>query len=155
MNCRDVIRAKQKLDNLFDKVNELPNDAIELRAHWARYLCVLVAGFLEQSLRSIYGEYANRTSAPNTASFVVRRLRGFRNANMQAILGLAASFNSGWHNDLKLATDGELRDAVDTIVSNRHLIAHGKDVGITFVGIKTYYERAYKVVESIDEQCNR
>ena len=42
----EVIRYQQRLDDLFKKIVAFAED-IELQSHWARYLCILVSGFLE------------------------------------------------------------------------------------------------------------
>ena len=38
MKNNEVIRAKQKLDKVFAKIDQLPKEDIELQAHWARSL---------------------------------------------------------------------------------------------------------------------
>jgi len=153
MKCHTVQQSKQKLDSVFKQTDSLPDDP-EVQAHWARYLCVLVSGFIESSVRALYSEYAQNKSAPNVAAYVTRNLGDFQNAKMQKIVNLAHSFSGSWGSELKNSTDGELKDAVDTIVNNRNNIAHGKDVQITFSGIKTYYARAWQVLEIIDAHCN-
>ncbi|MBD2453540.1 hypothetical protein H6G80_05560 [Nostoc sp. FACHB-87] len=153
MKNREVMRAKQKLDNLFEKVNQLPDDN-ELKAHWARYLCILVSGFIENSVRAIYSQYAKNKAIPNIANFVERKLDDLQNPKMEKILQLTGAFSLQWESNLRKATEGELKDAIDSIVANRNNIAHGQDVGITYATIKDYYEKAFKVIQMIENQCN-
>ncbi|MBW4615321.1 MAG: hypothetical protein KME21_19005 [Desmonostoc vinosum HA7617-LM4] len=153
MKNLEVMRAKQKLDNLFEKVNQLPDD-IELKAHWARYLCILVSGFIENSVRAIYSQYAKNKAIPNIANFVERKLDDLQNPKMEKILQLTAAFSLEWESNLRNATEGELKDAINSIVANRNNIAHGQDVGITYATIKDYYEKAFKVIKMIENQCN-
>ena len=153
MKCHRVQQSKQKLDSVFKLVGALPDDP-ETRAHWARYLCVLVSGFIENSVRNLYLEYAQNKSAPYVAAYVARNLGQFQNPKMQNIVNLAHSFSAVWGKELKDKTDGELKDAIDTVVSNRNNIAHGKDVQVTVIGIQTYYARVWKVLEMIDAHCN-
>jgi len=153
MKCHSVQQSKQKLDSIFKLVESLPDDP-ETKAHWARYLCVLVSGFIENSVRSLYIQYAQNKSAPYVSAYVARNLGQFQNPKMQNIVNLAHSFSPAWGKELKDATDGELKDAIDTVVSNKNNIAHGKDVQITLIGIKNYYARAWKVLGIIDNHCN-
>lgn len=153
MKNREVMRAKQKLDNLFEKINHLPDDN-ELKAHWARYLCILVSGFIENSVRAIYSQYAKNKAIPNIANFVERKLDDLQNPKMEKILQLTGAFSLQWESNLRKATEGELKDAIDSIVANRNNIAHGQDVGITYATIKDYYEKAFKVIQMIENQCN-
>ena len=148
----EAVRYKQRLDHLFEQISALPDD-IELQSHWSRYLCILVSGFLETSVRTIYSQYAREKAAPNIANYVTRRLERFTNPNMGDILTLSGMFNNEWRDQLENATEGELKAAVDSIVANRNLIAHGANVGIGFNTIKGYYKSAVKVVELIESNC--
>jgi len=148
----EAVRYQKRLDHLFEKISAFPDD-IELQSHWARYLCILVSGFLETSVKAIYSQYASEKAAPNVANYVTRRLERFTNPNMEDILILTGMFNEEWRKQLESTTEGELRDAVDSIVANRNQIAHGANVGISFVTIKNYYKSVVKVVNRIESTC--
>jgi hypothetical protein len=45
------------------------------------------------------------------------------------------------------------KDAIDSIMANRHQIAHGKDVGITVARVKEYLEKVVEIVDFIEVQC--
>lgn len=152
MNTLEAVRYKQRLDNLFGQISVFSGNS-ELQAQWARYLCVLVSGFLETSIRSIYGEFARRTASPYVANFVKCELGSFQNPKMGKILELTRAFNPQWANQLEAATEGELKDAVDSVVANKNQIAHGRDVGITYARIKGYYEDVIQVVNLIEGMC--
>ena len=147
----EVLRFRTRLDVLYKRAEEL--EEMELQSHWARYLCVLTSGFLESSIQAIYGRYAIDKSAPHVANFVQQRLRYFQNAKMGNICSLAGEFNPEWGEQLG-DIDEELKDAVNSVVANRHLIAHGRDVGISFARMKEYYPRIRRVVEIIQDQCD-
>jgi hypothetical protein len=51
-----------------------------------------------------------------------------------------------------LALEGR-REAIDAIMANRHLIAHGSNSGITLVRVKEYLSKSVQVIEFIEEQC--
>ena len=72
---------------------------------------------------------------------------------MEKIASLAGSFSPQWESELRIATEGELKDAVDSIVANRNRIAHGEDVGITYGRVHEYYKRIVHVVELVERQC--
>jgi|SRR5438552_7125557 len=146
-------RYKQRLDYLFKQISALPSDP-ELQSHWARYLCVLVSGFIETSVIAIYTKYAEDKSTKQIASYVERQLDRFQNPTMERILSLTYSFSTDWGHELKKATEGELKAAIDSIVANRNNIAHGQDVTITYARIHEYYKSAVKVIEMIDKQCS-
>ena len=148
-----AVQAKNRLDDLFDRVKEFSGDP-ELQSHWARYLCVQASGFIEISVRAILVEYAKDKSAPPVANYVERQLNRLQNPNMERILQLLRSFRSTWADELKSRTEGEPKDAIDSIIANRNNIAHGKNVGITYTTVHRNYQSALTVIELIEEQCN-
>ncbi len=152
MKNLEALRYKRRLDNLFQKIGVLSGD-LELQGQWARYLCVLVAGFLETAISAIYTEYARNSAAPNVASFVATKLARFQNPNMEKVVQLSRSFNKNWGDVLEVQAEGEVKNAVDSICGNRNLIAHGRDTGISFTRIRGYYNQAVRLVEMIEKQC--
>lgn len=152
MKNLEAVRYKQRLDNLFKQISAFSGD-IELQSQWARYLCVLVSGFLEVSICATFNQFAKNSSSPQVANFVKYQLDSFQNPKMGKIVELTRAFNPEWANELETATEGKLKDTVNSIVANRHQIAHGRDVGITYAHIKNYYEDAIKVVDIIEKMC--
>ena len=57
MENQELSRQLQRLNYLFKQTNAATRDDFELRAHWAKYLCVLSAGFLENAISLIYGDF--------------------------------------------------------------------------------------------------
>jgi len=152
MKQLEVWRRKQQLDNLFRQIARFKGDD-ELVAHWSRYLCVLVCGFIEIAVFEIYNEFARNKSHGFIANYVQRQLSKFQNPKMEKIVSLAGSFNGLWRDKLKEATDGELKDAVDSIVNNRNNIAHGRNSDITFGRMEEYYKKAVKVIDILENLC--
>ena len=154
MRSSKIAREQQRLDNLFEKINEIQRispDDFELQAHWARYLCVLVSGFLENSIGTIYIEYAKKKATPQIVNFVEKKLEKFQNPKMEKIFQLMASFDEEWGKQLRIRTEGEIKDAVNGIVDLRNKIAHGKSVGITYITIKNYYQSSKYLLDVIED----
>jgi len=148
----EVAREKQKLDHVFDLVSHL-HDEEEVLAHWAKYLCVLTSGFIENSLRNLLTHYSASRAASPVVNYVETRLKGLTNLNEERIAQLLGAFSPSWrHTFTKQLTDKQ-KGAIDSILSNRHLIVHGQSVGLTFSRMKTYYEEVIKVITLIDEKC--
>ncbi len=117
-------------------------------------MCILVSGFIETSTRSILVEYTRIHSSPNVTNYIERQLRRRTNLNTNELLNLLGAFNSEWRTKLDSSVTDEMKDAIDSIVTNRNRIAHGENVGISFVRIRDYYQNAIAVIELIEEQCN-
>ncbi|WP_369821842.1 HEPN domain-containing protein [Planktothrix sp. PCC 11201] len=45
----------------------------------------------------------------------------------------------------------EIKNSIDSVITNRHTIAHGGNVGITYARIQTYYNNIKKAVEILED----
>ena len=72
---------------------------------------------------------------------------------MERLLTLVGIFNPDWREKLKLETEGVLKDSIDSIVANRNKIAHGENVGVTYIRMKEWYDSVIKVLELLERQC--
>ncbi len=147
-----IVSYRQRLDNLFDQVKEFTDNS-ELQAQWSRYLCILVAGFIEKSLQEILYKYTNDKAAPNIGNYVYSRLKRFTNPNMEDILTLLGAFHIEWRLKTESLAEGEMKDAVDSVIALRNPIAHGENTGISYVTIKEYYQSILKLVKHIEDIC--
>jgi hypothetical protein len=152
MKNGEISRQIQSLEALIKKAAASTKD-VELLSHWARYLCVRTAGLVEKGIQEIYTEFVERTSAPQAANYARSRLKTIQNPNASKITVVAHSFDSHWAVALEtfLLEEGR-KDAIDSIMANRHKIAHGENVGITIVRISEYFEKAIEVLEFIESQ---
>jgi hypothetical protein len=149
MKLKHLSSQHQRLSWLITQANGLPAEQIELRAHWARYICVLSSGFLENSLKEVYAYYARSCSAPAVGDYVEAQLERVQNPKASRFIE-----NKQWANDLTafLEEDGR-KEAIDAIMANRHQIAHGKDSGITLARVSDYLSKSVRVIEFIESQC--
>ena len=76
----DVLREKQKIDAIFDLIKRLEADE-ELLAHWAKYLCVLTSGFIENSLRIMLTFYAKNRTTPQVSNYVESCMKGITDSS--------------------------------------------------------------------------
>jgi hypothetical protein len=145
-------RQRQKLDATFKRASATKGDA-ELLADFARYLCVLVAGFLEQAVIELLLEHVRIRSHISIHRHVERDLRWFTNAKAQRIIELLGSFDPDWGKDLKNYLVDEQKAAVDSIVDLRNSISHGRAAEIGMKRIEDYYVRVKRVVDHIADLC--
>jgi hypothetical protein len=114
---------------------------------------VLVSGYLEKSVAELVLDHARRSGGPTLQRFVERKTRRFANANSRRLLDLLGSFHPDWRRDLEAFMADDVKDAVDSVVSLRHTIAHGGTVGVTYQRIGEYYSRVKKVVGKVSLLC--
>jgi hypothetical protein len=155
MKSSRLTSQKQRLDWLIAEASMFSGEQIELQAHWARYLCILASGFLENALAEVYSAYANSCSNRFVSSFVELTLTKIQNPKTSRFLETARAFHPLWEVELEdFMESGGRREAIDALMSNRHLIAHGKDSGITLVRVKDYIRKSIEVIEFIEAQCS-
>jgi len=157
MQNRKVSQQIQRLQNLFSKTSDACGNNPELQSEWAKYLCVLSAGFIERALQEIIIEYANSKVSKPAARFIIIRISKVKNPKCSTILEVLGAFKESWRNDVNeyLEVDGR-RDAIDTLMDNRHKIAHGQSErsgAITRVRVEEYFKKAVKVLEEIEKKC--
>lgn len=149
----EVFRYQERLKQLFSMYDTLPDD-YAVRANWAKYLCVITAGYIEHSVRVLCTDYAARTASPAVARHVQKGLSGFTNANAQRIVNLLATFDQDWARAFERDCPDDARAAVDSIIGLRHAIAHGRDVGVSYVVIKRYWELTQQAVSTVESQVS-
>jgi hypothetical protein len=144
----EVHRLRTRLDATFSRVPG-PSSDIEVQSDFAKYLCVLVSGFLENSIVALMLDFVERRSAPEITSHVERSLGYWTNPSAEKIKQLLGSFSTDWHRDLESYLVDERKDSVNSIVTLRHKIAHGESVGTSLSQVKAHYRTILEVLDHI------
>jgi hypothetical protein len=55
--------------------------------------------------------------------------------------------------EIEAATQGQLSDSVNSIVGNRHRIAHGASVSLSMSSLQAYHADATTVVALLEKTC--
>lgn len=147
-----LLSKQKQIEDLFLELDAFVGDPV-IKAYLTYYLCIRVSGFIEDCVRSIFSDYADANSQNAVTTFVVEKLRKFPNPTWSAIVSLAKDFNDNWSVQLKANVSKTYSDAVDTIVSNRNIIAHGGTSSITLSELKTYYKNVLNVIDELDKTC--
>ena len=95
----EIVRRENRLDSLFERARRSARDP-ELQSHWARYLCVLVSGYLEGSIRTIFASFASKHAQTKVTSYVTAQLGFLQNPKMHKILDLVGKFSVDWKEQL-------------------------------------------------------
>lgn len=151
MDLRRIHQQRERIDNLFKSLNS--HDDLERQAHWARYLCVCISGYLEVSIRELLGRYSEQCASRSVSGYVWTQLKYFKNPKMEPTIQLVTSFDPGWGKSLRDFAEDERGDAVNSIVSNRNEIAHGVDVGVTIARLHKWYEKSNEVLDFLIGLC--
>lgn len=153
MDTRFLDRHRKKIGYLLKNVPTDDSGSLELQSHWARYTCIVIYGYIEDSIREILKAYSGERCPREVLNYISSQLAGFQSANVDNILRLAASFDKGWEFALARAIDEEKRAAINSVVGNRHRIAHGLDVSVTIHQLSEWYPKINEVIDSLIGLC--
>jgi len=119
----------------------------------ARHVCVLASGYIENVVRVYLSEFA-RISRPKleVGSYIEATVDRFQSPEFDKILDITGRFSSTWRSKLD-NLDESIRSAITSIVSNRHLIAHGRHSGLSLAQVTEYVRRAFEFEEQYKKTC--
>ena len=155
MRNRNLVSQLDSLKSLLEVTDSVTGNNVELVGHWGSYLCILTAGFLENALREVYGEFVRNSSSPQVARFAASRLNRFSNPKAARFVETAKSFSPAWADALEAFLDedgGRRRNAIDSIMNNRNQIAHGRGVQVSVGRVREYLPGCIQVVDFIEGQ---
>jgi hypothetical protein len=153
MKNLEISRQIARIKSLVQRTQSATSSDLELQSHWAKYLCILGAGLLENALQAIFIDYVERCANPPVAHFACEELRALLNPKTQRFIETTRAFRADWAAQLEVfvETDGR-KDAIDSIMALRHKIAHGKDVGVTVSRVTSYLEKSVEVLEHLEQK---
>ena len=125
-----------------------------LHRHWGRYLCVIIAGFVENAVQAIYEEYAESVGNSHIAQYVSNQISyTVGNPNAENILRTAGAFSSIWADELRsFMAQEDRRGVINTIMRHRNQIAHGEST-ISPAQLRGYLPKCVAVIDFIENQC--
>lgn len=131
------------------------SSSIEGQAQWAKYVCVLVSGYMEQAIKEILLSYSSQKSAPTVNRYIEKTWPSSRNMNVAAIEDTLAKFDPSWGESFHAWLDSSLerKATINNIVAWRNNIAHGNEsntTGVTMSSVKSGFACACKLVEFIE-----
>jgi hypothetical protein len=144
-----VSRLQQVLDGGFTRASQVPPESLELASDFARYLTVLVAGFLERSIEELAMQCARKQSSERIQNYVGRQLDGLMNLKRERLLQLVGSFSKTWRDELEQNCVDDLI-AVDSLYNNRNRIAHGDPVGVTIHTVREHYQAVSRIIRRVE-----
>lgn len=132
------------------KSEEDPN----LGAYLAEYICVLIAGVVEDCIEHLVAQRANKANDPDLTSFVESSIDlQFRNPKSGDIAKVLARFNTKFQTKYDEIVSNEARSALGSIVANRISLAHrGTPQSVVTVNdVSMYFELIVEILETVEQ----
>lgn len=141
MRFRDSQRLEVAFNGLREEAESLGLSS-ENKTKLAELMTIWASAYLEASCREIMMSYTKRRAAPAVTAYVIHHLNRFYNPKTDKILMLVRRFDENIAEDLEEFSRGQITDSINSIVANRHRIAHGRASGINMAQIVQYFEDA-------------
>lgn len=150
-------REKDKVLRVLALARDLEIDHSELHGHWGRYACLLSAGYFEVALRLVIQKRLEQKAAPEIQRYVLHSLEAIQNPKAERFCKVVRSFDPKWGDQLDqyFSDNNDVKEAIDSLMANRHLIAHGKSCSISIGRVSEFFNSADKAIEFIDTMLNQ
>jgi hypothetical protein len=147
--------AKAKLDYLDSLFHDFESQKLDdyVKSHIAKYLTVLTSGIYEDIIKKLVNELIQKDTLSNEVKqFIFHQINiSLRNPLIKNIKGFLNRFEKEWSKKLFDGLDDKHKEALEAIVNNKNLIAHGDSPTITFSNIQQYYQDSKIIIERLDD----
>lgn len=155
-----MLRNKMKLINVENTIKLCKEHlditctkGTEIESILTKYLLVYICGAYETEIKKMVAERAAKAGDKELESFIRSTIRTFRSLRIEDIRGsLLGRFSDGYKSSFDskiLGTEAATR--FSNIILNRHSLAHGREINITFDELVESYYKAEQVLNAIKE----
>lgn len=151
-----LTECSRQLTDIESKISETePFD--KTRAYLTQYALIKACGTLEYVFRSIVADFFDKSNQTQIHTYLDNTVRsGSMSATYENMSKLLVKFDKDWRNNFKNAVHGrddchKIIASANSLVTNRHLFAHGKPPTATFNDIHQYYQDALNLIYELDE----
>lgn len=151
-------KYKSRISSLFETYDKVIDPAEQ--AHSAKYLAVLVSGYLEQAIKEVLLHYTSQGTRSQISRYVEKTWPISRNMKTDNIDTILNQFDSSWSDEFKtwLEHNDKRKSHINSIVEWRNSIAHGQEsntTGVTLVSVRTAFTTIVSLVTLIDNMVKR
>lgn len=153
----DHHRYESRITNLFQSFDT--DSPPESQAHNAKYLAVLVSGYLEQAIKELLQHYVSQGARPQITRYIEETWPISRNMKTDNIETILRQFNITWSEEFSdwLDQDSSRKGNINSIVRWRNSIAHGQESntnGVTLVSVRSAFSTVKDLVSWINAKLN-
>lgn len=149
-------RERDRIARVIELGKAISLDDSERIGHWGRYACIACTGYIEVALRLVIQAHVHKKATPEIHAYVVRGLEGIQNPRAEKFTNVLRCFSDKWATEMEsfFAANQQVKDAIDSLMKNRHLIAHGRPCSISLGRVADYLAQADKAISFVDEMLN-
>ncbi|BCE01280.1 HEPN domain-containing protein [Marinicellulosiphila megalodicopiae] len=148
-------KYRQRINQLFNTYEKVVD--LEEQAHSAKYLAVLISGYLEQAIKELLLHYTSQGAMSQISNYVEQTWPISRNMKTQNIKMILSQFDEKWGDDFQclFVNDEKKKGHINSIVEWRNSIAHGKEgntLGVTIVSVKQAFKTIIELVTFVESK---
>lgn len=149
-------RERDKALQVINLITDIPVGHDELSGHWGRYACLVSAGYFEIPLRIVIQKRVANKATPEIQRFVLQSIEAIQNPKAERFCKVIRSFSPDWGDklDAYFLDNIEVKESIDSLMANRHLIAHGKPCSISVGRVSGFFKSGEKVIDYLDGLLN-
>lgn len=138
------------LDNLKTKIDGVDDE--EVKSSLIKLLCVRTAGLLEVFLKTRISNYANGKVPKEINHFMTTKFKDITNLKSSKFLDVLTSFSNEWADAFTdyLNDHEQEKASLDSVIAQRHSIAHGQPSSINRSSMFQYYEDVNRIITYLD-----
>lgn len=151
------VRYRQRIRSLVKNPPSSEGDIsseAEIKAHWAKYTCVLISGYIEQAVKEIVLEHASATCAPRIRKYIEGTWPNSKNMRCDAIRDILENLDISWSTRFdEWVRQDERKKEINEIISWRNDIAHGKETNtnnVTLGSVSTKFKIACELIDFLE-----
>lgn len=147
---------KSKIDRIIKIGKQLSETDLELLGHWGKYACIVCSGYVEYALRFSLQTYVKQKASPEVLCYVNKGLDGVQNPKAEKLISTLYCFSKVWGQNIEefFEKNPASKSAIDSLMANRHLIAHGRPCSISLRQVEGYFLEANIAVDFVDNLIN-
>ncbi len=146
-------KIAQRIDVIYKMLGDFSPDQTFLIAQLANYTCILLSAYIERAVVGLINDYCAKRGAPTVAAFVASQIGRFQNPSSDKVERLLVGFGEPISARVRTLLTEEVRSAVDSVVSNRNNLAHGRNATVTFSMLKTWDSKIRALILDLETQA--
>src|SRR4030042_2152826 len=146
-----LLNVEAKIKLCEEHLKNTRTNGTEIESILTKYLLVYICGAYETEIKNMITLRAARTGDKEIESFVKNTIKAFRSLKIEDIKGsLLGRFSDGCKSlFVSKIHNTEAATRYSNIITNRHLVAHGMEINITFDELVISYQKAGDVLAAI------
>jgi hypothetical protein len=123
----------------------------EIASFLSSYLVVMLSGVYEDCIEHLLAQRAARGQDNEVTSYISKSLHEtFRNPTFGALVGVLGKFSDQYAQRMREGVQERDAQALDSIVNNKNLIAHGRRSQLTVNEVVTFHGGVVRIFELLE-----